>query len=73
MQTKFHLESGDFIAGSSHGLTVFDRASEPQGDGILAILFPIDAEARLRLCDQIAEGLEDVRHAALAELSPKRA
>lgn len=69
MQTKIILEEFDRIEGTSFSLSVYADTGE---DAVAAITFPLDPEVRLRLCDQIAEGLEDIRHAALSELAPKR-
>ena len=65
MQAKIYLDEFDSIRGSSIGLTVI----EPDGaDGAGGVVFPVEPQARLRICDEITEGLEQVRRAAYREL-----
>lgn len=59
MQTKIHLDETDRIHGSGKAIVIATEDVD-----VLAIFFPLDPEQTLRLCSQVVDAVENIRHTA---------
>jgi len=63
MRNQIFLDPGDSVRGTSNTLIFEQEDTE-----ILGIFLPTDPVVKLRVCAEIAEALENVRHAAYSDL-----
>lgn len=59
MQTKIHLDETDRIHGSGKSIVIATEDTD-----VLAIFFPLDPEQTLKLCSEVVDAVENIRHAA---------